>query len=184
MSYRPIREYGPDGMLQRAGFEWEESKYSAAANAIILGVLGLIAALVGLFFVLAGKPLGYLPLILGVFIVWQCYSWRKNNSAQKRAFIFTADGGTLAPHGLSGTPNYKPGHIQHADIASIEARQEDGILAYAVLILRSGATIRLADSVSENELQMIVVQLNVALTEMRAYLAGSLKGDVREIVIE
>ncbi len=184
MSYRPIRDYGADGMLERAGYEWEESKYSAAANALIFGVLGLIAVLVGLFFVLAGKVLGYLPLILGALVVWQCYAWRKNDSAQKRAFIFTADGGTLAPHGLSGLPNYKPGYIQHADIASIEAHQNEGVLAYAVIILRNGSTIRLADSVTENELQMIVVQLNLALSEMRAYLAGSLKGNVREVVIE
>lgn len=183
MSFKPIREYAADGTLTRAGFAWTEAKYAETSNMVIMAVIGVIACVIGGFMLLGGNLIGIVPAGLGGAVVARFYIWRRDESAQKRAFCFEADGGTTAPYGLSGQPNYVPGSIRIQDIASIEGKTDRGVLGLVVMILRSGKEVRLADSIREAEVQMITVQLNLALTEMRMTIGGSFKLGNVEVVI-
>lgn len=183
MSFQPIREYAADGTLTRAGFEWTEAKYAQASNMILLGIFGAIAFVIGAFMLIAGNFVGIVPAGLGGIAAARFYVWRRDESAQKRAFCFEADGGTTAPFGLSGQPNYAPGSIRLQEIASIEGKTDHGVLGLVVMMLRSGREVRLADSIGEAEVQMITVQLNLALNEMRAALGGAQKAAAQDIVI-
>ena len=163
----PIRDPRRGGRLVAAGGRWSEHRDFAEAGCLALAVLVCLAGIVGLVVsMMDGSPAiaGLLLLGLGIWLA-RC-SFRI--AGCERELVFDREGGMKAPLGFA---HYQAicreitGH--HADIVSIEMRNEGAGDIRVVMFFRSGDVVYAAGRLQRDEAHRLAVQLSLALAELR-----------------
>lgn len=187
MSFTPIRKRDANGALVEAGYEWSELRPGTFIPIMFCMILsGLVAIFAFIALLASPRNMGdALPVFLiSGGIAWYCWRVRGRHGARKRSLLFRSTGETIAPQGVARGDDIADGQIPHARIASIEARPHGQTHNLVVLIDKGGHEGRLSEMLSAEDSRLVAVQLNLALSEIRAVISGAQKSAASQIVID
>ena len=163
----PIRIRDAGGRLVAAGARWSEHRDFAEAGCLALAVLVCLAGAGALVVSLIdGSPaiVGLLLLGLGIWLARRSV----RIAGSTRELVFDREGGMKAPLGFAHYQAYCreiTGH--HADIVSIETRNQGAGDLRVVMYFRSGNVVYAAGRLQRDEAHRLAVQLSLALAELR-----------------
>ena len=181
MSFTPIRERDSGGALIKAGYEWDEQRSSTFVPlimgmglSILIGIFALIGVAAG------GGGSAFLVFIACCAAFWFCKRGARRYGSLIRSISFNRDGSVEAIPSLAERWAVSP---PHGEIASIEARAWGNGFYQVVIIDRGGHEYRAAHMIPDKDSRLIAVQLNLALSEIRAAISGSQKAAAHAGVI-
>lgn len=184
MSFRQIRERDSSGVLVKAGYVWlEQRDISFIPFLLGMGLSGL-GSIVGLLALGSHRPQdGALLLLICVPVFIGCWIGMRKLGSYERSVLFDSQGAIITPSGLPDYPNLRQFPSPHSSIASIEMRK-DGAHHTVLALERGGTEFRIGQKMPDNHARQVTVQLNMALSEMRASIGGAQKAKAANVVID
>jgi hypothetical protein len=177
----PIRERDAAGVLQAAGYQWIEPRPGRKFWLLIFFVLpGFVGMLTGgisaISFLWAPIPFFARAMFIAIAVAVCAVSFGLMRFGQKkagrmdrlRAVVFERSGLVRAPFGLPEYPSARSFGGAGMQVASVESRPEEDVVAHVDVYLSDGERVRVAESRHPDDAHKIAVQLTLALTELRA----------------